>query len=125
MFYATRAVLLSFRVKNLTRENKDRRETKIHSSSSTTHTLESVSEEASVQFREMRRMNILIIITVVTFFFVISSVRSHEENDVVSVPFAAIRSSSPLLPQPLMIPLTLIHGADSKGAGFSLTIMLV
>jgi len=73
-------------------------------------------------------MNILIIITTVTFFFVISSVRSQTqnlspryilENDVVSVPFAAIRSSSPQ-PQPLMIPLTLIHGADSKGAGFSL-----
>lgn len=69
-------------------------------------------------------MNILIIITTVTFFFVISSVRSQTqnlspryilENDVVSVPFAAIRSSSPQ-PQPLMIPLTLIHGADSKGA---------
>lgn len=65
----------------------------------------------------MRRMNIILIIITVTF----SSVRSQtqnlspryileNDNDVVSV------SSSPLLPQPLMIPLTLIHGAVSKGA---------
>jgi hypothetical protein len=140
MFYATRAVLLSFgvKIKNLTRENKDRRETKIQY-----HTLESACEWSwrsftSVLFWEMRRMDIILIITIVTFFFVISSVRSHEitqtqnlsprdilENDVVSVPLADdIRSSSsPLLPQPLMIPLTLIHGADSKGAGFSLTLI--
>jgi hypothetical protein len=37
------------------------------------------------------------------------------ENDVVSLPDAAAAAPQP---QPLMVPLTLIHGADSKGAGF-------
>jgi hypothetical protein len=41
------------------------------------------------------------------------------ENDVVSLPDAAAAA-----PQPLMVPLTLIHGADSKGAGFFLFFLI-
>ncbi|XP_045796777.1 pectin acetylesterase 12-like isoform X2 [Trifolium pratense] len=62
-------------------------------------------------------------ILIITFSFLISVIRSDEthtdhlspqyilENDVVSLPDAAAPQ-----PQPLMVPLTLIHGADSKGA---------
>lgn len=56
------------------------------------------------------------LILILTFSFVISVIRSETETE----------SFSPLLendvfsaqPQSLMVPLTLIQGADSKGAGF-------
>jgi hypothetical protein len=66
------------------------------------------------------------LILIITFSFIISVIRSEThthylspkyilENDVVSLPDAAAAAPQP---QPLMVPLTLIHGADSKGAGF-------
>lgn len=45
---------------------------------------------------------------------------SFLENDVVSTTRPS--SSSQLQPQPLMVDLTLIHEADSKGAGLSLSL---
>ncbi|CAK8544476.1 unnamed protein product [Lathyrus sativus] len=57
------------------------------------------------------------LILIIIFSFIISVIRSDTlsplymlENDVVSVPVSSSQ------PQPLMVPLTLIQGADSKGA---------
>lgn len=63
------------------------------------------------------------LILIITFSFVISVIRSETQRETLSPLYmlenddfsAKVPSSKP---QPLMVPLTLIQGADSKGAGF-------
>lgn len=77
-----------------------------------------------------KRLRMKLILIALAFVSAVISARSEThslsplsllENDVVPVPVAAAkRSSSPQpQPQPLMVPLTLIQGAASKGAGES------
>lgn len=86
---------------------------------------------ASSLIEEMRMKVVVQLITLAFISAVISATRSETnysttwENDVVPVLLAVKRSSSPQLPQPLMVPLTLIQGAASKGAGIFLFYLLI
>lgn len=81
---------------------------------------------ASSLIEEMRMKVVVQLIALLVFVSAVISARSETnysttwENDVVPVLLAVKRSSSPQLPQPLMVPLTLIQGAASKGAGIFL-----